>query len=267
MGKQVYEVAYFIPSASKVFPSIRNLVRSIRTRFSVDELQETQLYGWVDHDRVGILLRFQFQTFLPSMLKHFAGWAEELSLEKEELESVGPKERKEMVDWYQSTADLSFVGNFDFSQALDEMEKRFHKMHGTRREPRVGANLRVRFKAAKGNEPSIASRLRVRLGDDRIFIQGYADSISSGGMFLRDRTDLPLRSRIQLVIELPEMARDVKAIAEIVDIVTEEKARLLEGEVVPGSGVRFLKFFEDGEMLLKDYLGNVSAPSPDLLLE
>lgn len=267
MSKQTYEVVYFIPNASKVFSSIRAFLRSVRTRFSADELGEIQLYSWAEDNRLGVLFRFNFLLFRPSMLKFFDSWVEELHLQIHELECFSSKERKEIVERYANTATLSFVGDYQMTPALSEIELGFPKANEKRREPRIPVNLRVHFKAAKENGPAIASRLRVRLGASQSSIVGYADSISSLGMFIRERTDLPLRSRLQVVIELPDMGTNIKTIAEIVDIVTEEKAMSHQGEVIPGSGLRFLKFFEDGEQLLRTYLGNADSSSVDLLLE
>ncbi|MDD5223684.1 MAG: PilZ domain-containing protein [bacterium] len=236
MARKFFEIAFVIPFASKVFPEIRSFLKSARARFNQDELPELQIFSWVGGNSVGVIFRFSFENFVPSMFKWFASWAQELKMEIIELENFGKPEKEAMRKRFEMTSDAKFTGKYNLDHALNEIEGRFSRLVGMRREQRLPVRLTVKFRTGKALE------------------REYTENISYGGMFIRGRTDLPLRSKLEVVFKLPGTEEEVKAVAEVVHIVSQEKVDMIDGDRVPGSGVHFVEFVGDGEEKLRRYI-------------
>lgn len=245
MAKEFFEIAFIIPFASRVFPKIRSFLKAVRTRFKRDELPELLFFSWVGGNSVGVVFRFSFKNFVPSMFKWFDSWIQELRIEIIQLENFGKQEKEAILKKFEMTSDVKFTGQYNPDHALDEIEGRFSRLVGIRREQRLPVRLIVKFRTGKA------------------LAREYSENISYGGMFIRGRTDLPLRSRLEVVFKLPGTEEEVKAVAEVVHIVSQEKVDLIDGDRVPGSGIQFIKFIGDGEKQLKDYIEKRSFFTPE----
>jgi len=245
MAKEFFEIAFIIPFASRVFPKIRSFLKTARTRFKQDELLEIHIYSWIGGNSVGVVLRFNFESFIPSMFKWFASWIQELRMEIIELENFGKQEKEAMLKKFEMTSDAKFTGQYNLDHALDEIEGRFSRQVGIRREQRLPVRLTIKFRTGKA------------------LAREYSENISYGGIFIRGRTDLPLRSRLEVVFQLPGTDEEIKAVGEVVHIVSQEKVDLIDGDRVPGCGVHFVEFIGDGETRLKDYLEKMSLFTPE----
>lgn len=241
MAKEFFEIGFIIPFASKVFPRIRSFLKTARTRFKPEELPELHIFSWIGGNSVGVFFRFKYENFVPSMTKWFASWIQELRMEVIELENFNKQEKEAMLKKCEMTSDVKFTGKYNLDHALDEIEGRFSRHLGVRKEKRLPVRLTVKFRTEKA------------------FAREYTENISYGGMFIRGRTDLPLRTKIEVVFKLPGTEEEVKAVAEVVHIVTQEKVDMIDGDRVPGSGVHFVEFIGDGEQRLKDYLEKIPA--------
>jgi uncharacterized protein (TIGR02266 family) len=236
MAKEFFELAFVIPFASRVFPKIRSFLKSARSHFKPEELPQLHLFSWIGGNSVGVVFRFSFEHFLPSMTKWFAGWIRELRMEIIEIENFGKPEKEAILKRFEMTSDVKFTGKYNLDHALNEMEGRFSRLVGMRREQRLPVRLTVKFRTGKALE------------------REYSENISYGGMFIRGRTDLPLRTKLEVVFKLPGTEQEIKAVAEVVHIVSQEKVDMIDGDRVPGSGVHFIEFVGEGEKKLRRYI-------------
>lgn len=238
MGKNYFEIIYLVQSVAQRFGEVRQFLKETRSHFSRDQLREIQLFSWVGGNSLGVLLRFDFSGFVPSSLKWFDRWIGKLSLEIIELEKFGQKEKEPVLEKFNLTSDMKFSGKYDLDHALQEIEGRIRRLYGVRKETRVADRIEIQFKS------------------DADFIREYTENISQGGLFLRGLTDLPQGARIELVMKLPG-GEEVKALTEVVHVVTEEKVDLIAGKGSAGCGVQFVQFMGDGEKRLRSYLEKV----------
>ena len=243
MGKDFFDIAFIIPFKSRFFTLIRMFLKTTRQHFPPSQLPEIQIYGSSGENTLRILLRFNMNLFQPAMLAWFQSWIQALNIEVAELESVSAEDREAILDTFQSTSDVVFTGQYDLDQAVEEIRTTFLRNQRVRKLERFPDNLRVTFRT------------------HRDFIGEYADNISSGGMFIRGRTDLPPRSRVEIVLELPGTAGEVKAIAEVVHVVAGGRG---EGDqdAVSGCGIQFVEFLNDSESRLKQYIQRLSRAVP-----
>jgi len=236
VGKEFYEIIFIVQSVSLRFAEVRNFLQQTRSHYTREQLPEVLLFSWIGGNSLGVLLRFHFADFLPSRLKWFDHWINELALEVIELEKFGKQEKAPVLEKFNLTSDVKFSGNYDLEHALDEIERRIGQLHGVRKKPRVAERIEIQFKTAED------------------FVREYTENISQGGMFIRGLTDLPLGARIELVMKLPGQEGEVKALAEIVHVLDQAKVSLVNGKSSPGSGVQFIQFMGDGETRLRSYL-------------
>ena len=236
MGKEFYEIAYIIPYIAKSFNSVRDFLKSARSNFPLEDLPEIQLYNWIGSGSLGVVFRFRFGSFIPSMLQWFNPWIKDLEIDVIELESFNIKEREGILKKFDLTSDAKFTGNYDLNRALEAIKGRASPIKSVRKEQRLAARLKVRFKSAQE------------------FVDEYTENISFGGMFIQGKTDISLKSRIEVILVLPDSDKEVKAIAEVVHIVTDEMVGLLSGDRVPGFGVQFIEILDDGEKLIREYV-------------
>lgn len=239
-NRQFFEIAFIIPFAAPSFQKIRDFVHAIRRKFSETELPEILIYSWIGSNTLGIILRFHALTFYHEHLDWFTPWTRDLKLNVIELESLGPEKKTTLLKKFDLTSDVKFKGGYNIETALRQVADRFTTSRGIRKHSRV------------------ASRVKVQGKTEKDVMEEYAENISMGGMFVRGRTDLPLGTRLEMEISLPGGGR-ILAIAEVAHIVTEEKASLIDGDTVPGCGLRFVEFFKDGAKRLKEYLESVSG--------
>lgn len=231
MGNRFFDIAFIVPNASKTFPVILQMITSARTMYSANVLTDIHVYCWTELNNLGILLRFYFDNFLPSMLKNLDGYLKTLNAEVIEFERFIGKEHEAILKKLQETSNLQVYGRDHILEGLDEIRKHLSQFHERRRDLRTPARVRVRFRSRNS------------------FVREYTENISCGGMFLRGNTNLPLRSRIKVVLELPDEWGQVTAIAEVVRV--EPHGGKTDQS---GMGIQFLEFIGNGEKQIQQYL-------------
>jgi len=229
-----FEFALIIPHITINFPAIRDFLKQASSKFSRESLREIQLYTWVGSDSLGILFRFDPAKFHPGYLKWFIPWKNKFQADLIEMEKLGEVGRDLLMDKCNRTSDVKFVGAYDLPHALGIIADRLQGIKGVRKAPRIPARVKVSFKT------------------DRDFKKEYSENISFGGMFIQGKIDSPPRSRLEVVLELPNR-EEVKIIAEIVHIVTADELKLINGARSEGFGVQFVNFVGDGAEKLREY--------------
>ena len=235
--KSFFDLAFLIPYASLNFPSIRDFLKTVRSKFPRETLIEIQLFSWIGSKSLGLLFRFNFEEFVPNYFQLFLNWARKIQVEILELEKFSETERKLMLESLVLTSDVKFNGSYDLSHALDMIEERFKRVELVRNEPRQIAKMRVKFTT------------------EDAFYKEYSINLSSGGMFIKTKVKFPLNSKLEVSFELPNK-EEIKVVAKIIHLVDEEKAKLIPG-MAEGFGIRFLEFLEDGDKKLKDYFETI----------
>ena len=246
MNEKSLEVALLIPYASRQFAQVRTFLESTRSQFNGEQLKEIRLYCWAGTASLGAILSFSPEHFIRSKLRFLDQWAKDLQMDIIELNKLKPSSIEVFHKKFTMTSDVKFTGSYDLTHVLNEIEARFTKVSGVRRDPRVPARVKVRFKSSDA------------------FLQEYTQNISFGGMFIQTTAQPEPRSRVELTIELPESGEEVKVIAEVVHVVNPEKANMLNGDAVPGVGIQFVEFIGAGEQKIKDFvkmLLETSGPS------
>lgn len=236
MKKQHFDIAFIIPLEPRFFSLIQMFLRTTRSHYPTEQLPEIQIFGWITRGSLRIVLRFEAKSFNPEMFSWFQSWIQALNAEVVELESLDPKSKEKFLAKIKSTSEVIFTGNYDMERAVEELKTRFQRFHGTRKSPRFDDSLKVSFKVFKD------------------FVGEYTDNISFGGMFIRGRTDLPPKSRVEIVLELPGMEEKIHAIAEVIHIIPREGGLGGGKKAVSGSGFQFVEFLDDGESRLREYI-------------
>ncbi|MCX5859279.1 MAG: PilZ domain-containing protein [Proteobacteria bacterium] len=229
-----FEFAFIVPHLTINFPAIRDFLKQAGSKFSRESLREIQLHTWVGSDSLGILFRFDPAKFHPGYFKWFLPWKNKFSADLIEMEKLGEAGRDLLIDKRNLTSDIKFVGAYDLPHALDIIANRLQGIKGVRKAPRIPARVKVSFRT------------------ERVFKKEYSENISYGGMFIQGKSDLPLHSRLEVILELPNR-EEVKVISEIVHIVTADQLKLSNGARAGGFGVQFVNFVGDGEKKLREY--------------
>lgn len=236
-----FQIAFIVPFAASLFPKIREFLLTAREEFSEEVLIDIQIYSWIGSNTLGIIFTFNTRSSESDRLGWFSRWIREIRFDVIELESFSPEKKHTLLKKFDLTSDMKFKGGFDLHRALHQIGNRFMVPRGIRRESRVPARVKVQFKTHEA------------------FAEETAENISTGGMFIRGRTDLPLGTRLEMAIELPGGDK-ILAIGEVAHIVTEEKAALIDRDTVPGCGLKFVEFLRDGKIQLKNFLENPAGP-------
>ncbi|HEY6556652.1 MAG TPA: TIGR02266 family protein [Polyangiaceae bacterium] len=92
--------------------------------------------------------------------------------------------------------------------------------------------------------------LDVSLGSDHNFYAGFAENLSSGGVFVATHLLKPVGEEIQFSIHLPEMNAAITGIGQV-RWVREYNER---SDLPPGMGISFLKLDGDAEGLIGQFL-------------
>jgi uncharacterized protein (TIGR02266 family) len=197
-------------------------------------LKSINLYSWASSDSFGIILTFDFSAFFPSYFKKIKAWAEESGIKLYELMPFGQMERNEFKNKFILTSDLKFTGDYDIALALNKILTRINTTLG-RKNIRYNASLKVTFESKEQ------------------LIHGYTQNISKGGIFVATETSFLPESKLKLLLSLPNSSKDVKVTGMVVHTVSPEQAKLTGTDRIPGLGIQFLEFKEDGEMVLDSY--------------
>lgn len=236
MNKKPYEIALLIPYASSQFPQVRTFLEAIRNQFTSEQLEEMSLYCWAGTASLGAVLRFNQIHFARTKLRFLDKWTKDLQMDVIELHKLKEESIQMFHDRFTLTSDIKFTGKFDLGHVLNEIESRFKRLQGVRKAPRVPARVKVRFQSKNA------------------FLQEYSQNISCGGMFIQTKAKPEPRSRVELTIELPDTGEQVKVLAEVVHVLSPDKAEILNGDSVPGVGIQFIEFMEDGGEKLQQYV-------------
>jgi uncharacterized protein (TIGR02266 family) len=92
--------------------------------------------------------------------------------------------------------------------------------------------------------------LDVSLGSDHNFYAGFAENLSSGGVFVATHLLKPVGEEIQFSIHLPDTDGAVAGVGEV-RWIREYNER---SDLPPGMGIRFLKLGNGAEDLIKSFL-------------
>lgn len=92
--------------------------------------------------------------------------------------------------------------------------------------------------------------LDVSLGSDHNFYAGFAENLSSGGVFVATHLLKPVGEEIQFSIHLPDTDGAVAGIGQVCWI-REYNER---SDLPPGMGIRFLKLQQGAEDLIRHFL-------------
>lgn len=239
--KKFFDIILVIPIESRQFPVIQMFLRTTRAHYSLEQLPEIHLYGSIAESELRVLLRFDFRMFLPSMLHWLSGWIQVLNIGIIELESYHPSSREEILDRITNSSEFVYSGEYDFDYVIDVLKTKFSRSHGVRRHPRFREKLKVHF----------------RIEND--YVGEYTANISAGGMFIRGRTNVATRSRMEVSLALPGQNSPVSALVEVIHIIPEDVVFIPDEERAFGFGVRFVSFLNDGEFVLGNYLSTLST--------
>lgn len=130
MGKKSHSLVMFIPHASRHFPIIRRIMKSIRAEFSPEEMPEMRIDGWVIKDRMGVILVFRKKSPIRGLLKELDLLIKDLNIRVYEMDEMLPSHRKAVMETFEETSpEIGFRGEYDLEQALDEIDGRFLDHH------------------------------------------------------------------------------------------------------------------------------------------
>ncbi len=237
-----FEIALIIPYISQKAALLEKLLVDTKTQHYPSVLKAINIYSWSSSDTLGIILSFDFYSFLPGYVDGIQSWAEKSESKFYNLMMIGEKEREVFKSKFPLTSDMKFTGDFDISSALNSIISRTNVTPG-RKNPRYSTSIKVTFKSKEQ------------------FVWEYTKDISKGGIFVSTDKLLPLESKVELVLSLPNFPKEVKVIGEIVHIFGSEQARLLDYDRVPGMGVQFLEFEDDGQKVLEEYFKSLGKSS------
>jgi uncharacterized protein (TIGR02266 family) len=236
---KLFEIVLIVPYVSQKSEIVEGFLLNIRKEYSPSMLREINLYSWSASDTIGITLSFDFSSFLPHYLDRIESWSERLEAKFYNLMMMGEKERDVFKSKLPLTSDLKFAGDFDIPTAIKNILTRTSTTRG-RKYPRYSISIKVTFKSQEQ------------------FIEEYAKDISKGGIFVATDNPLPLESKIELILSLPDFNKEIKIIGEVVHVFGSEQAKLLDNKRVSGMGVQFLEFEGDGQKVLETYFKSLS---------
>jgi len=104
---------------------------------------------------------------------------------------------------------------------------------GRRKDVRVKAKLKVRFKDAKA------------------FISEYTHNISKGGLFVRTKKPCEQGSTVEIVIVMPETGREISSLGEVIHAVTPDRATEARPE---GMGIQINEIGEEDQKHIEDFI-------------
>lgn len=235
MPQKYYDIAFIIPLEPRFFSLTQMFLRTTRSHFTVQQLPEVQIFGWVKGGSLRVILRFDAVSFEPVMLSWFQSWVQALNAEMIELENLDSRGRNQIIARIKMAAEVIYTGSYDIERAVEDLKTRFIRTHGTRKQPRFSDRLKVLVKTVKDS------------------IGEHTENISFGGMFVRGETNLPPRSRVEVSLELPGMRETVNVIAEVVHV-QPPTGGSPEMTRPAGSGFQFVEFINDGEAKLRKYI-------------
>ncbi len=238
---KLFEIVLIVPYMSQKSGDVEAFLLNTRKQYSTEVLKGINLYSWSSSDTIGISLSFDFAAFLPHYFKAIEAWAQKMEAKLYNLMMMGEKEREAFRSKLPLTSDIKFSGDFDITAAIKSIMARTTATIG-RKFPRYSTSIKVVFKSKEQ------------------FIEEYAKDISKGGIFVATESPLPLESKIELILYLPGSSKEVRIVGEVVHVFGSEQAKLLDNKRVPGMGVQFIEFEDDGQKVLEEYFKSLSTP-------
>ncbi|OGP61400.1 MAG: hypothetical protein A2V67_01890 [Deltaproteobacteria bacterium RBG_13_61_14] len=117
---------------------------------------------------------------------------------------------------------------------------------GRRKDARVKARLKVRFKNA------------------RAFIAEYTHNISKGGLFIKTSKPCSLREIVEVVLLLPEGGEEVSCLGEVIHVVSEKE---VTEENPAGMGLQLKELLEADRQTIEKFIEAEIKKSGDQSLE
>jgi uncharacterized protein (TIGR02266 family) len=105
--------------------------------------------------------------------------------------------------------------------------------------------------------PRYNTRFAVRFADVQDFVLEYAANISAGGVFVHTENPPPLKSVVQVEMELPGGAGAVPASGLVVHRVTKKEAA--ERGTLPGVGVQFMNADDEFRRRMDEAIAHILA--------
>ncbi len=97
----------------------------------------------------------------------------------------------------------------------------------------------------------VKARLKVRFKSVPAFISEYTHNISKGGLFIRTGKPCALRDQVEIVLVLPESAKEVSVLGEVIHVVSAEDAT---DETPAGMGVQITKIKDEDVNLIESFI-------------
>jgi uncharacterized protein (TIGR02266 family) len=99
-------------------------------------------------------------------------------------------------------------------------------------------------------QPRFSVDLDVTMSSDHNFYAGFAENISSGGLFVATYVKRPRGDRMEIVINIPGRPEPIRAVGEVRWLRDYSE----HSNVPPGLGVRFVELPEDDAKIIDDFL-------------
>jgi type IV pilus assembly protein PilZ len=97
----------------------------------------------------------------------------------------------------------------------------------------------------------VKARLKVRFKDAKSFISEYTHNISKGGLFVRTKKPCETGSTVEIVIVMPETGREISSLGEVIHAVTPDRAT----EARPaGMGIQINEINEEDRKHIEDFI-------------
>jgi type IV pilus assembly protein PilZ len=234
-----FEIALIIPYVSYKIQTVEAFLKNAKKEYKPSVLKSINLYCWSSSDSLGIILFFDFVSFLPRYFNTIKSFATQVDAKIFELMAFGEKERKEFKSKFILTSDIKFIGDFDISFAFNNILRRTSTTMG-RKQPRYTTTIKVTFKSQEQ------------------FSREYTKDISKGGIFVATEKPLPVNSRVELILSIPNLSSEVKVVGEVVHAVTNDNTSEKTYERVAGMGIQFLEFEGDGQKALEVYFKSLN---------
>jgi uncharacterized protein (TIGR02266 family) len=125
---------------------------------------------------------------------------------------------------------------------------------GSRRPPRDEATFSIKPDAStpdnRRHQPRYSVDLDVTMSSDHNFYAGFAENISSGGLFVATHVKRPKGDRLEIVINIPGRPEPIRAIGEVRWLRDYSE----HSNVPPGLGVRFVELPEQDAEIIDNFL-------------
>lgn len=98
--------------------------------------------------------------------------------------------------------------------------------------------------------PRFSVDLDVTMSSDHNFYNGFAENISSGGLFVATHVRRPKGDRLEIVINIPGHPEPIRAVGEV----RWSRDYSEHSNVPPGLGVRFVELPESDAKVIENFL-------------